>query len=288
MNTKQIAGLIALVAAFILITSSAYTVDVRQQAIVTRLGKIKKSVTQPGLHFKMPFLDKVHKFSKMMLASDPAKVDQIYTADKKILLLDNYAIWQIVDAEAYLKAFPGGERYAEARLGEVIFSALRQQLGRHTQDEAVVHEREVIMDSVTTISDRAMRQMGIRVADVRIKRADLPRENTRSVYGRMIAERQREATRYRSNGEREGGRIRAEADRDAQVTLARAQERAQQLRGRGDSQALDTYARAYNRDRRFYEFTRSLQAYESALDSQTVMVLSSKNPFLQRFFQGTR
>ena len=144
------------------------------------------------------------------------------------------------------------------------------------------------MDSVTTISDRAMRHMGIRVADVRIKRADLPPENARSVYGRMVAERQREATRYRSNGEREGGRIRAEADRDAQVTLARAQQRAQELRGGGDSQALDTYAKAYNHDRRFYEFTRSLQAYETAIDSQSVMVLSSKNPFLQRFFQGTR
>jgi len=288
MSSRSTAILIALGVAFIVFVSSTYTVDVREQAVITRLGKIHESVPEPGLHFKMPVIDDVHKFSKMMLASDPAKIDQIYTADKKILLLDNYAIWQIVDAQAYLKAFPGGERYAEARLGEVIFSALRQQLGRHTQDEVVVTEREIIMDSVTTISDRAMRQMGIRVADVRIKRADLPPENARSVYGRMVAERQREATRYRSNGDREGGRIRAEADRDAQVTLARAQQRAQQTRGTGDSRALDTYAKAYNRDRRFYEFTRSLQAYESAIDSQTIMVLSSRHPFLNRFFQGTK
>ena len=173
MSTRMIAALIALAAALVLITASAYTVDVREQAVITRLGQVKHSVQEPGLHFKVPFLDQVHTFSRMMMASDPAKVDQIYTADKKILLLDNYAIWQIIDPVAYLKAFPGGEQYAEARLGEVIFSALRQQLGRHTQDDVVVFERATIMDSVTAICDRAMQPAGVRVADVRIKRADL-------------------------------------------------------------------------------------------------------------------
>ena len=201
------------VVALVLIGSSVYTVDEREQVVITRLGRIVKSVRQAGLHFKTPFLDNVNRFSKQMLESDPTTESAIYTADKKILLVDNYAVWQIVNPELYLQAFPGGEYYAERRLGEVIFSALRQELGRHTQDEVVVHNREAIMDSVTYRSNEMMAPTGVRVVDVRIKRADLPPENARSVYGRMVAERQREATRYRSNGEREATRIMAEADR---------------------------------------------------------------------------
>jgi len=288
MNPRTISGLILLVVAFIVFVASAYTVDVREHVVITRLGEVKKTVSEAGLHFKMPFLDDVHKFSNMMLESDPTTEDQIYTADKKILLLDNYAIWQIVDPVAYLQAFPGGEYFAERRLSEVVFSALRQELGRHTQDEVVVTRREVIMDSVTTISDRAMRPVGIRVVDVRIKRADLPPGNARSVFGRMVAERQREATRYRSNGERDASRIMSEAERDAQVTLAKGRQRAEELRGWGDARALDAYAKAYQRDPAFYEFTRSLQAYEASIDSQSVIVLSSQSQFLKQFFRGKR
>jgi len=288
MSPKAIGSLIVLAAVIIVLAASAYTVDQREQVVITRLGEVRKSVSEPGLHFKLPFFEQVHTFSKMMLASDPTTVDQIYTADKKILLLDNYAIWQIVDPVRYLQSFPGGEYYAERRLGEVVFSALRQELGRHTQDEVVTLRRETIMDSVTAISDRAMQAVGVRVADVRIKRADLPPENARSVYGRMVAERQREATRYRSNGEREAERIRAETDRDATVMRAQADQTAQRMRGLGDSKALEIYAVAYQRGAAFYEFTRSLEAYETALDSQTVIVLSKDNPFLKQFFRGNR
>jgi modulator of FtsH protease HflC len=288
MNPKQISLLVALAAVVILIGASAYTVDEREQAVITRLGEVRESVQESGLHFKTPFVEDVHTFSNMMLASDPTTVDQIYTADKKILLLDNYAIWQIVEPVKYLQAFPGGSYNAERRLGEVIFSALRQELGRHTQDEVVVTQRETIMDSVTAISHRAMEPMGIRVADVRIKRADLPNENARSVYGRMVAERQREATRYRSNGGRESERIRAETDRDAEIMIAQANRYAEQTRGQGDAGALKTYADAYQRGAEFYEFTRTLQAYESSIDSNSVMVLTEDNPFLKYFSYGSR
>jgi len=288
MNPRMIGGLIVAVLVLIVGFASVFTVDLREQAVVTRLGEVRRTVTEAGLHSKVPFLDKVHTFNKMMVESDPTTEDQIYTADKKILLLDNYAIWQIVDPVLFLKAFPGGEFFAEKRLGEVVFSALRQELGRHTQDEVVVTRREMIMDSVSIISDRAMRPTGVRVVDVRIKRADLPPENARSVFNRMVAERQREATRYRSNGEREGSRIRAEAERDARVTLASARQRSEATRGDGDAKALAAYARAYQRDPRFYEFTRTLQAYEATVDSQSVIVLTSQSEFARRFFRGKR
>ncbi len=288
MKPRNIALLIILAVVAILAFASIYTVDEREQAVITRLGRVVNSVQEPGLHFKTPFLDNVHRFSEMMMASDPEKEDQIYTADKKILLLDSYAIWRIKDPVTYLQSFPGGEFYAEARLGEVVYSALRQELGRHTQDEVVVHNREAIMDTVTAICDTAMHSTGIMVVDVRIKRADLPPENARSVYGRMVAERQREATRYRSNGEREAARIMADAERDAQITRARGRKLAENVRGRGDGRALEVYADAYNRDRGFFEFQRSLTAYENAVDSQSVIVLSGDSRFLRHFYGNSR
>jgi modulator of FtsH protease HflC len=281
-------GVIA-VAAFILISSSFYTVDEREQVVITRLGKVAgPAIKDAGLHMKTPFLDQVHRFSNMKIQSDPSKEDQIYTSDKKILLVDNYAIWQIVEPVEYLQAFPGGEFYAERRLAEVVFSALRQELGRHTQHEVVVLNRSAIMDTVAQICDRSMRSVGIKVVDIRIKRADLPPENARSVYRRMVAERQREATRYRSNGERGAAEIRGEAERDAKITLARAVRGAQTERGLGDSRAVEVYARAYNRDVAFYEFSRALKAYESAIDSGSVLVFSKKSPFLKHFFRGSK
>ena len=284
MKPKNIAILIILAVVVIILGGSVYTVDEREQAVITRLGRVVRSVQDAGLHFKTPFLDDVHRFSDMMMASDPEKEDQIYTADKKILLLDSYAIWRIADPVTYLQSFPGGEYYAEARLGEVVYSALRQELGRHTQDEVVVENREAIMDTVTAICNQSMRRTGINVVDVRIKRADLPPENARSVYGRMVAERQREATRYRSNGEREAARIMADAERDAQITRARGSRAAENVRGRGDARALEVYADAYNRDRSFFEFRRSLAAYEAAIDSQSVIVLSGESRFMKYFF----
>lgn len=286
MKPKHITLLIVVAVVLVLIGLSLYTVDEREQAVVTRLGEVRRAVPDAGLHWKIPFFENVHKFSRMMLASDPTSVDQIYTADKKILLVDSYAIWQIMNPIRYLQSFPGGFYYAERRLAEVVFSALRQELGRHTQDEVVVMNREMVMDSVTAICDRAMQSVGVRVVDVRIKRADLPPENARSVYGRMVAERQREATRYRSNGEREAARIRAEADRDAEIMRAQARRHAEQMRGTGDAMALNTYAHAYERGADFYEFTRTLEAYENALDSNAVIVLDRNHPFLRQFNRG--
>ena len=146
MKPKHITALIMLEVEVVLIGMSLYTVDEREQAVITRLGEVRRSVKEPGLHWKTPFIEQVHKFSRMMMPSDPTNVDQIYTADKKILLLDSYAIWQIIDPVAYLQAFPGGMYYAERRLAEVIISALRQEPGRHTQDEVVVTNREMVKE----------------------------------------------------------------------------------------------------------------------------------------------
>jgi modulator of FtsH protease HflC len=289
MSPKLITLGVLAAAVFILASSSFYTVDEREQVVITRLGKVVGSAVQDaGLHMKTPFLDQVHRFTNMKIQSDPSKEDQIYTSDKKILLVDNYAIWQIVDPVEYLQAFPGGEYYAERRLAEVIFSALRQELGQHTQHEVVVLNRGAIMDTVAHICNRSMSSVGIRVVDVRIKRADLPQENARSVYRRMVAERHREATRYRSNGDRAAAEIRGQAERDAKITLARAVRGAETERGRGDSRAVEVYAQAYSRDVRFYEFSRALDAYGTAIDSGTVLVLSKKSPFLKHLFRGSK
>ena len=261
-----------------------FTVNEVEQVVVTQFGQPRDVITEPGLYFKLPDpIQKVTVFDKRLLDYD-SDADPIYTKDKKILLLDNYARWRIVDALLFMQALRT-ENEAQARLDDIIYSELRKELGQHDLAEVIATTREAIMNTVTVRSATAALVYGIEIDDVRVKRADQPPENEAAVYNRMRAERAREAMAYRSEGEEQALKIRAETDLESASLLAEAYETAQGTRGQGDAEALGIYAAAYRGAEDFYEFTRTLEAYESALDEKTILVQPVGTDFL-RFLKG--
>lgn len=266
----------------ILLSLVAYTVDETKQVVVVRLGEPIRIVKSPGLHFKLPFpIESIHVFEDRLLEYDAAP-EQIYTKDKKVLRLDNYAWWRIVDPLAFLKSVKT-ENGVLSRLDDIVYSVLREELGKHTLSEVISANREVIMTMVTerSRSEAKKSRLGIDIVDVRIKRADLPKENERFVFDRMRAERSRIAKQYRSEGEEEALKIRAQTDLERRRILAEAYERSEQVKGEGDAEALKIYAETYQKDPAFYRFTRTLQAYEKTFDDQTVLVLSPEMEFFR-------
>jgi len=276
---KIIIAAVCLSAIIFVLALSVFTVDEKEQTIITQLGKFIRSVTEPGLHFKVPFIQSVHKFEDRVLEYDAAAA-KIITKDKKHLLVDNYARWRIVDP---LKLYQTvrNESGGQARLDDIVFSEIREELARHTLTEIVSVNREAIMDDVGRQCDEKAREYGIQVIDVRVKRADLPAEVTHSVYARMMAERQRIAKKYRSEGEEEAVKIRAKTDKEKTILLAESYRQAEILRGEGDAEAIKVYAEAFEKDPKFYAFVRTLQAYEKSLRSDTTIVLPSDSEFFR-------
>lgn len=281
---SAIAVVVVLVVGMFAANLVLFTVNEVEQVVVTQFGEPKDVITEPGLYFKLPApIQTVTVFDKRLLDydSDP---NPIFTQDKKVLLLDNYARWRIVDALTFLKALRTVD-VGLSRLDDIIYSELRKELGQHELHEVIATNREAIMDSVRVRADLAARAYGIEVIDVRVKRADLPPENEAAVYNRMRAERQREAKGYRAEGEEQALKIRAETDLEAASIRAEAYEEAQRTRGTGDAEALAIYAKAYREGAEFYEFTRTLEAYESSLDDKTILVQPADTDFF-RFLKG--
>ena len=283
-------GVIGLLIAFFAVVFAANLVFFKvleyTQVVVTQFGEHVRTITEPGLYWKLPDpIQKVNIFDKRMLDYD-ADTNAIYTKDKKILILDNYARWRIVDPLLFMQALRT-EHEALARLDDIVYSELRKELGQHELVDVVSTNRAAIMQLVTERSDTAARQFGIEVVDVRVKRADLPPENETAVFNRMRAERAREAKTYRSEGEEEALKIRAETDLQAATIAAEAYETAQRTRGDGDAEALRIYAAAYRKAAKFYEFTRTLEAYEKALDENTVLVQPLDTDFF-KYLQGSQ
>ena len=261
-----------------------YTVTEVEQVVVTQFGEPKEVHTEPGLYLKLPDpIQKTTFFDRRLLDYD-SNPDPIYTKDKKTLIIDNYARWRIVNALTFMQALRTVEE-ALARLDDIIYSELRKELGQHELSEVVATNREAIMDSVTVRANLAAQVYGIEILGVRIKRADLPPENEQAVYNRMRAERAREAKTYRSEGEEEALKIRAETDLEAATIAALAYEQAQGIRGQGDAEALGIYAAAYRNASGFYEFTRTLEAYEKSLKENTVLVQPADTDFF-RYLKG--
>ncbi len=279
MNAKTIVPIILVVVIVIALGLSVFAVDETQQAIVTRLGKYVRTVSEPGLNFKVPLLEAVHKFEARVLEYDADKA-KIITSDKKHLDIDNYARWRIIDPLKFYQAVRS-EAGAQARLDDIVFSELREEVARHSLTEIVSKNREAIMEEVHKQCDEKARGYGIEVVDVRIKRADLPAEVARSVYARMRAERERIAKKYRSEGEEEAVKIRATTDKEKTILLADSYKDAEKLRGEGDAGAIRIYADAFEKDPEFYGFVRTLEAYEKSLQSNTTVVLPSDSEFFQ-------
>ena len=262
----------------------SYTVTEVQQVVVTQFGEKIRVVTEPGLYFKYPDpIQKTTYFDKWLLEYDAAP-EQIFTRDKKVLVLDNYARWRIVDPYLFMQSLQTVDR-ALKRLRDIVKSELLKELGRHELSEVVALNRESIMELVTARCDSTSRAFGIEIVDVRVKRADLVPENEAAVFERMRAERAREAKGYRSEGEERALEIRADTDLEAAKIQAAAYEKAQRIRGEGDAEALRIYADAYKGAEKFYEFSRTLEAYEKALDENTVLVQPLDTDFF-KYLQG--
>jgi len=286
MNLKANLAVILFAAVVVVMSMSAFIVDQREQALVLQFGNPQRVVKSAGLHFKMPWQSVTH-FDRRLLVQD-APPNEIITKDKKTLLVDAYTRWIIVDP---LKVFQVArtENGVGARMEDVVRSKMRNVLGRHTLAEIVSGGEDEtlrikLMQSIRDKADEDAKALGIRIRDVRIKRADLPQENSDAVFKRMKAERNRIAKEYRSQGEEAAKEIRAEADKTRKVVLADAYKNAQIIRGKADAEATHIYARAHTQDPKFYAFLRSLQAYRDSIGAGTRLVISPESEFF-RFFE---
>jgi membrane protease subunit HflC len=281
MEKKLTGVLIILIALFVVANMAFFTVDQTRQAIVVRLGKPVGDVKGPGLHFKLPLVHEVIYFEKRLLVYDAAPAE-ILTEDKKTLVLDNYSRWHISDPLLFYKTVRNISG-AQARLDDIIYAQLRVELGKHSLTEIVSQVRSDLMEKVTAKSRTIAEDYGIEVVDVRIKRADLPPENENAVYGRMRAERERQAKKYRSEGQEESLKIKAAAEKDRTILLAEAYEKSETIKGEGDAEALKIYAEAFGKDPEFFSFLKTLEATERSMGKDTTLVLSPKSEFLQYF-----
>jgi membrane protease subunit HflC len=264
-----------ILAAAVLVTffSSAVFLDERELAIITQFGEYKRDLTKPGLHFKLPFVQEVYRMESRVLATDATAAEYL-TLDKKRLVADPIMRWKIVDPLRFYTTVHD-ESGARARLEDIVSSELRRELGTHDFDAIIGSAREPLMQRVAENTRKAAKEFGIQVVDVRIKRADLPKEVEESVFGRMRAERDRVAKQYRSEGEEEAAKIRAETDKERTILLAKAYETSQKARGEGDAESTAIYGAAFGKDPEFYEFTRSLDAYEKVMSQKSTLVVST-------------
>jgi membrane protease subunit HflC len=261
---------------------SAYIVHQNEQALVLRFGEPKRVVKVPGLKWRWPFVDQVEIYDKRILDLDTAPQEAI-AKDQKRLVVDAFARYKIVDPLKFYQTL----RYEDgvrSRLGPIVESALRRVLGSATFLDIVRDQREELMKRIATQVNSEGEEFGLEVVDVRMKRADLPEQNSKSVFERMRAEREREAAEFRAEGAASANRIRATADREAVVIKAEASRKGEETRGNGDAERNRIYADAYTRDQDFFEFYRSMQAYEKGLKSEDTRLLISPDSEFFKYF----
>ncbi len=275
------AGIIVVALAFVLF-DSMYTIHQTKQVLVLQLGKFIKKIDEPGLHFKMPFLQNVMTYERRVLEVDPPK-EQVILSDQKRLDVDAYLRYRISDPLKFFESVRD-ERVAASRLGNVVNSTLRRVLGNVTLLSVLSNERAKVMSDIRNAVNTVAAPLGIEVVDVRIRRADLPEQAAQAVFARMRSEREREAREARAQGFEKGLRIRAAADREKTVLLAEAEKESEITRGAGDKLSYRIAAEAYSQDPEFFRFYRSMQAYRNALRSDdTTMVLSPDSEFFRYF-----
>jgi modulator of FtsH protease HflC len=268
--------------ALILAYGALFTVYQTRQALVVRLGQPVRVVTEPGLHFKIPLIDSVIHVDKRILdLENPAQ--EVIASDQKRLVVDAFARYRINDVLKFYQSVGSVERVNQ-QLSILLNSALRRVLGEATLTHVVRDERSQLMARVRDQLDTEAQAFGISVVDVRIRRADLPEQNSQAVYQRMQTERQREAAEFRAQGSQRAQEIRARADRDVTVLLADATSTAESVRGEGDGERNRIFAEAFGRDPDFFSFYRSMQAYEAGLKSADTRMLLKPDSEFFRFF----
>jgi membrane protease subunit HflC len=282
---SPVTGIVALILVFVVLIvgySSVFAVQQTEQALVVRFGKPVNVVTQPGLNFKAPFIDTVIPVDKRILdLENPSQ--EVIASDQKRLVVDAFARYRIKDALRFYQSV-GTVQAANLQLTTLLNAALRRVLGEVTFIQVVRDEREALMGRIREQLDHESDGYGIQVVDVRIRRADLPEQNSQAVYQRMQTERQREAAEFRAQGGQKAQEIRSNADREATVIVAEANSKAEQTRGEGDAERNRLFAEAYGRDPGFFGFYRSMTAYETGLkSSDTRFLLTPESDFFKYF-----
>ena len=310
MNVKAMVPIALGVVLLVVVASGFYVVDERQQVIITQFGEpVGDAVTSPGLHFKTPFMQTANFFDKRFLEWD-GDANQVPTRDKRFIWVDTYARWRISDPQVYLERLRGDELTAQSRLDDILDGETRNAVARHDlvevvrtsnrqPDAAAAEEEETgildeiqtgrtdITEEIQTIASPRLKELGIELMDFRFKRINYVDEVQRDVFDRMIAERQRIAQRYRSEGEGEAARIGGEKERELQRIQSEAYRDAQETRGIADAEATRIYADAYNRDASFYAFMKSMETVEKAVDPDTLLIMTTEGD-LFRYLEGPR
>ena len=274
--------LFLLAAAGAAVYAAAFIVHQNEQALVLEFGKPKRVVQQPGLHWKIPLVETVTIFDKRILDID-TQTQEVTASDQKRLLVDVFARYKIVDPLKFYQTLRD-QTVVRSRLGPILESAMRRALGASTFQDVVRDKREALMRQIAQNVNEEGEDFGLQIVDVRIKRADLPEQNQKSVFDRMRAERQREAAEFRAQGTGEASRIKATADREVTVIKAEATRKGEELRGEGDADRNRIFAEAFGQDPDFFAFYRSMQAYEQGLQPDgTRLVISPDSEFFEYF-----
>ena len=285
MNRRLLAILgVVLIVGGMVLSGSLFMVDQTEQALVLQLGEVRRVIRQPGLWVKRPFIEDVVYYDNRVLDFEPPH-EEVIVSDQKRLVTDTYTRYRITNPLLFYQTV-GSEAGVRARLAALVTGSLRRVLGSVTLNDILSAKRAGIMHQIRDEVAVQAKPFGIDVVDVRLRRADLPEENSQAIYARMQSEREQQARQYRGEGAEAAQTVRANAERERTVILAEAQRDAQRVRGDGDAQSIKTYADAFGQDKEFFSFYRSLQAYRDALNGHdTSFILSPEGNFF-RYFGG--
>jgi membrane protease subunit HflC len=281
MASFRLATIVVLLAAAFVLYSSAFTVNQTQQALVLQLGDPKRTIQEPGLAFKLPFIQDVTYYEKRVLSLIPQDAQEVILSDQKRLMVDAYARYKITDPLLFYQTVRN-ENGARGRLEAIIDSSVRRALGNETLGSILTGQRNDITRSIGDEVNQSVVSLGIEIIDVRLRRADYPEATSQNIFNRMKSERTREAKEFRATGEEEAQKIRSAAEKTRTVIISEAQQIAQETRGGGDSEAIRIYANSFGQDAEFFAFYRSMEAYRKSFgESDTSMVLSPNSSFFR-------
>jgi len=275
--------LIGIVIVAVLFRACAFIVDQRQFGLVFAFGQLREVVSEPGLQFKLPppFQNVVY-LDKRILTIDTPQPDRVQTSEKRNLLIDSFVKWRIADPRRYWVSFQGSERAAQDRINSLVRDSMNQAVNKRTVNDVTSRERDRAMEEIRAAVQERVKDVGVEIVDVRLKRIDFVPEISESVFRRMEAERKRVANEQRSIGSAEGEKIRADADRQREVLLAEAYRDAQKIKGEGDGKSAAIYAGAFSQNPEFFNFYRSLEAYRSAFRGRSdVLVVDPSSEFFK-------
>ncbi len=283
MSSVRIYVYVVSAAFFFILYSSFFTVDQTKQAIVLQFGEPKRVISDPGLNFKIPFIQEVAFFEKRVLSLVSSDSEEVILSDQKRLEVDTYSRFKIIDPLLFYQTVRN-EFGARQRLENIIDSSVRRVLGKLKLVSILSDARQKIVDDIGIEVNETVKRLGMEIIDVRIRRADYPEATSQNIFNRMRSEREQEAKEFRAQGAEEAQKIRANAEKQKTVLLAEAQRKAEAIRGNGDGKAITIYSDAFGRDPKFFKFYRSMQAYEKTfVDKDTTMILSPDSDFFNFF-----